>query len=52
MGIIFDTKKAAKVDKATEAAIDTFFDSLKLDKDKTAALGEIMLGNMMKYADL
>jgi carbonic anhydrase len=31
MGFIFDTTKAEAVDKDTEAAIDGFFDSLKLD---------------------
>jgi carbonic anhydrase len=31
MGIIFDTTKGAKVDAATEKAIDGFFDSMHLD---------------------
>lgn len=55
MGIIFDTdpKKYAAVDAETKAAIDGFFDSMQLDKGKeTAAIGEIKLANMMKYADL
>jgi len=53
MGIIFDVGSGAKVDKATEDAIDGFFDSLKLDQGKTvAAINEIKLANMMKYADL
>jgi hypothetical protein len=37
MGIIFDTTKGEKVDKETELAIDTFFDSLQLDKGRTVA---------------
>lgn len=53
MGIIFDTSKGAKVDKATEAAIDGFFESLKLsNSNKSNALNEVKLANMMKYADL
>ena len=52
MGFIFDTTKGATVDADTEAAIDGFFDSLKLDSGKKQDLGEIKLANMMKYADL
>jgi carbonic anhydrase len=53
MGIIFDTTKGATVDKETETAIDTFFDSMKLNEGKEkAAIGEIKLANMMKYADM
>jgi carbonic anhydrase len=53
MGIIFDTKNYDMVDSDQVAAIDAFFDSLKLtEKASTTKLTDIKLSNMMKYVDM